>query len=149
MLGTYKPFSQNEPNYVSEFDKLLTYYHSSYDNILLQGDFDMLFFDRNIKDLCDIFELNHLIKDLCFKSLNLSGIDNFCTNKKTTFFNSSTVRTGISDHHSLICTMLRFTLCKGPPKFICYKAYNNYDKEEFENVLKQILKNFFNYFCLL
>ena len=95
MLGTYKPFSQNEPNYVSESDKLLTYYHSSYDNILLQGDFDMLFFDRNIKDLCDIFELNHLIKDLCFKSLNLSGIDNFCTNKKTTFFNSSTVRTGI------------------------------------------------------
>ena len=47
MLGTYKPFSQNEPNYVSEFDKLLTYYHSSYD-ILLQGDFDMLFFDIEI-----------------------------------------------------------------------------------------------------
>ena len=52
------------------------------------------------------------------------------------FFNSSTVETGISDHHSLICTMLRSTFCKGPAKFIYYRSYNNYNKEQFENVLK-------------
>ena len=63
ILGTYKPPSQNESTYVSEIKKLLTYYRSSYDNILLQGDFNMSFSNKNMKDLCDMFELNHLIKD--------------------------------------------------------------------------------------
>ena len=71
ILGTYKPPSQNEPTYVSEIQKLLTYYRSSYDNILLLGDFNMSFSNKNIKDLCDMFELNHLIKGpKCFKSSN-------------------------------------------------------------------------------
>ena len=63
ILGTYKPPSQNEPTYVSEIQRLLTYYRSSYDNILLVGDFNMSFSNKNKKDLCDMFELNHLIKD--------------------------------------------------------------------------------------
>ena len=93
-----------------------------------------------MEDLRDMFELSHLIKDpTCFKSSNPSHIDNFYTNKNTIFFNSSTVETCISDHHSLICTMLRSTFCKGPAKFIYYRSYNNYDKEQFENVLKQRL----------
>ena len=50
-----------------------------------------------MKDLRDMFELKHLIKDpTYFKSSIPLPIDNFYTNKKTTFFNSST------DHHSLI-----------------------------------------------
>ena len=117
ILGSYKPLSQNEPTYVSEFQKLLTYYRSSYDNFLLLGDLDMLFSNKNMKDLCDMFELNHLIKDpTCFKNSTASCIDNFYTIKKTTFFNSSTVETGISDRNSLICIMLRSTFCKSPPK---------------------------------
>ena len=99
-----------------------------------------------MKDLCDMFELNHLIKDLtCFKSSNPSRIDNFHTNKNTMFFNSSTFETGISDHHSLICTMLHSTFCKGPSKFIYNRSYNNYDKEQFENVLKQGLVSSSNF----
>ena len=92
ILGTYKPPSQNEPTYVSEIQKLLTYYRSSYDNILLLGDFNMSFSNKNMKDLCDVFELNHLIKDpSCFKSSNSLCIDNFYTNENTMFFNTFTV----------------------------------------------------------
>ena len=76
ILGTYKPPSQNEPTYVPEIQKLLTYYRSSYDNILLLGNFNISFSNKNMKDLCDMFELNHLIKDqTCFKSSNPSCID--------------------------------------------------------------------------
>ena len=43
--------------------------------------------NKNAKDLCDTFELKNFIKDsTCFGSLNLSCIDNFYTNKKTSFF---------------------------------------------------------------
>ena len=109
ILGTYKPPSQNEPTYISETQKLLTYYCFSYNNILLPGDFNISFSNENIKDLCHMFELmNHLIKDpTCFQISNPSFTDNFYTNKKTSFFHSSTVETGISDHHSFICTILR------------------------------------------
>ena len=44
----------------------------------------------------------------------------------------------ISDHTSLTFTMLHSIFCKGPPKIICYKFYNNYNKEAFIIVLKQI-----------
>ena len=137
ILGTYKPPFQNEPTYVSEIQKLLTYYLSSHNNILLLGDFNMPFSNKNMKDLYDMFGLSHLIEDpACFKSSNPSCIDNFSTNKKTTFFNLSSVEAGISDHYSLIFTMLCLTFYKGPAKFIYYKSYSNYNKEEFENVLK-------------
>ena len=77
ILRTCKSPSQNEPTYVSEIQKLLTYYCFSYDNILLLGDFNVSFSNKIMKDLCDVFELNHLIKDpICFKSSNPSCIDN-------------------------------------------------------------------------
>ena len=99
-----------------------------------------------MKNLCDIFELNHLIKDpTCFKSSSPSCIDNFHTNKNTMFFNLSTVETGIPDHHSLICTILCSIFCKGPSKFIYYKSYNNYNKDKFENFLKQRLVSSSNF----
>ena len=86
ILRTCKSPSQNEPTYVSEIQKLLTYYCSSYDIILLLGDFNMSFSNKNMKNLCDMFELNHLIKDpTCFKSSNPSCIDNFHTNKHTKY----------------------------------------------------------------
>ena len=61
--STYKPPSENEPTYFYEIQKLLTYYCSSYNNILLLGDFNMSFSNKDMKDLCDMFELNLLIKD--------------------------------------------------------------------------------------
>ena len=93
-----------------------------------------------------MFELNHLIKDpTCSKSPNPSCIDNFYTNKNAMFFNSSTAEKGISDYHSLICTMLSLTFCKGPSKYIYYRFYNNYNKKQFENVLKQRLVSSSNF----
>ena len=61
ILGTYKPPSLNEPTFISEM--LLKYYRSLHDNVLLLHDFKMSFSKKNIKDLCDLFELNHIIKD--------------------------------------------------------------------------------------
>ena len=91
--------------------------------------------------------LNHLIIDAtCFKIWNFSCIGNLYTNKKTTFYNSSTVKTGISDHHSLICTVLPSILCEGPAKFVLRRSYNNYNKEEFEKVSWSNFEEFFDTF---
>ena len=103
-----------------------------------------------------MFKLNHLIKrSTCFKSWNPSFIYNLYTNKKAMFFNLSTIKAGISGHHSFISTMFRSTFCIGPAKFIYHRFYNSYNKEQFKNVLKQRLVNssnfeiFFTHFWLL
>ena len=47
--------------------KFKNYWHvhrSSYDNILLLGDFNMSFYNKNVKNLRDMFEPNHLIKGI-------------------------------------------------------------------------------------
>ena len=76
---------------------------------------------------------------------NPSCIDKFYTNKKITFFNSCTLENCISDHHSLICTMLRSKFCKGPAKLIYHRSYNSYNKEQLEIVLKQRLVSSSNF----
>ena len=80
------------------------------------------------------FALNNHWYQLFKRVHELMVGDKLCNN--TMFLNSSTVKTGISGHHRLICRMLRSTFCKVPAKFIYYRSYNNY-KEQFENVLKQ------------
>ena len=52
------------------------------------------------------------------------------------FFNSYAAETGIFYYHSFICTMRRSTFCKGPAKFTYLRSYNNYNKKQFENILK-------------
>ena len=52
------------------------------------------------------------------------------------FFNSYTVETGISDHHILICTMLSLIFCKYPAKFMYYRSYKKYNREQFEKIFK-------------
>ena len=46
ILGTYMSPFQNEPTYSLEIQKLLTYYRSSYDNILLLGDFNLSSYNK-------------------------------------------------------------------------------------------------------
>ena len=45
--------------------------------------------------------------------------------------------------------MLRSTSYKGPAKFIYYRSYNNYNKGQFENALKQSLVSSSNFEELL
>ena len=85
-------------------------------------------------------DMNHLIKEPTrFRSSNSSWIS--ILTKRQPFL-IQTVKTGISNHHSLICT---FALLNILPKFIYIKSYSNYNKEEFENVLKQRLVSSSNF----
>ena len=79
------------------------------------------------------------------KSQTTRVLKNFYTNKNATFFNSSSVETGISDHHILVCTMLCSIFCKGLAKFIYYRSYKKYNKEQFEKFLNKRLVSSSNF----
>ena len=63
------------------------------------------------------FDLESLIDPpTCYKSINPTCIDLILTNKKNHFMKSAMFETGLSDHHKLIATILRKTICKGYSK---------------------------------
>ena len=81
------------------------------------GDFNMTPNNLKLSEFIDHHELCTLILEpTCFKSINPNCIDNFLTNKKSSFMKTLTFKTGVSDHDKLIGLMLRSTFAKGKPK---------------------------------
>ena len=76
---------------------------------MLLGDFNSTMSEKEMKDFCEIYNLENLIKSpTCYKSAsNPSSIDVMLTNRKLSFENSMTLETGLSDHHKMTITVLK------------------------------------------
>ena len=84
VISTYKPPSLNDIAFTSEISNVLTFYRSTHDNILLIGHFNPN--NPKLSDLIADHELCTLISEpTCFESINPTFIDNFLTNKRTSF----------------------------------------------------------------
>ena len=85
--------------------------YSNYDKFLLAGDFNT----EESNDFLEDFMYEHTTKNLvkeptCFKSLtNPSCIDLFLTNSPSSFQNTSTIVTGLSDFHRMVVTVMKTT----------------------------------------
>ena len=115
--------------------------YSSYERILLAGDFNI---DREEEILEEfLFEqnLNNLVKEkTCFKSMeNPSCIDLFLTNSALSFQNTTTVETGLSDFHKMVVTVMKTTFPKAGPQIHYYRDYKNFDLYNFRTDLRQEL----------
>ena len=75
----------------------------------------------------------------CWKSPDGSCIDLIISNRKRSLFNTGTIETGLSDHHSLVYSMLKNTFEKLPPRKICYRSWKNFDSRLFNFELAAIL----------
>ena len=65
-----------------------------------------------------------------FKSLtNPSCIYLFLTNFPSSFQNTRTIFTALSDFHKMVITVMKITFHKNPPKEIYYRDYKNFDQE--------------------
>ena len=63
------------------------------------------------------------------------------TNRKHSFENSTTVETGLSDHHKMIITMMKGKFKKKDPKIINFRCYKKFDDNLFRDELKNALRN--------
>ena len=70
--------------------------------------FDTILANQNLKSMFK--------NPTCFKSSNGSAVDLILTNNSYLYQKSQSFETGISDHHHLICTMLKIKYEKMPPK---------------------------------
>ena len=77
-----------------------------------------------LKDFLIEHDSKNLVKEMtCFKSLdNPSCIDLFLTNSASSFQNTTTVTTGLSDFHKMVVTVMKTTFPKAQPRIVYYRA---------------------------
>ena len=108
-MGGYNPDKKNISNYLDQIGKELDKFLPQYENILLLGDFNSEMSEPPMREFCETYNLENLIKDpTFFKSIeNPSCIDVMLTNRNACFENSMTVETGLSDWHKMTVTEMK------------------------------------------
>ena len=109
--------------------------------MLIAGDFNIEREEELMDDF--LFEQNfkNLVKDkTCFKSTdNPSCIDLFLTNTPSSFQNTTTVTTGLSDFHKMVVTVMKTSCPKAKPQILYYRDYKNFDIYNFRTDLRNQL----------
>ena len=97
--------------------------YSTYDKILLAGDFNIDDQEETFRDFLFEQNIKNLVKEkTCYKSIeNPSCIDLFLTNTSLSFQNTTAVTTGLSDFHKMAVTVMKTTYPKAKPKIIYEK----------------------------
>ena len=144
LFGGYNPKKESISNFLSHVSKEIDKNLSSHENFLIIGDFNSPVSERNMKEFCETYELDNLIKKpTCYKNpKNPSSIDVMLTNKKSSFQNSTTIETGLSDWHKMTVTVLKTSYKKQDPLTINYRNYNRFNEETFRDDLRRQLEVF-------
>ena len=134
-VSIYKPPLQNNQYFVSILSDLLDFYSNEYDNKVVLGDFNLDPSSLSMLSFVDSQNLVSLIKNkTCFKGTG-SCIDLILTNRKYSFKNTSSYKTGLSDHHHLIYLAMKTTFrCEESKKRI-YRNYSNFSQKDFRSDL--------------
>ena len=140
---SYNPHKDNISNHLQLIRKKLDLYSSSYERIILVGDFSSEINDKCMNDFCESYNLSSLIREsTCYKNPeNPSRIDLFLMNSPNSFQNSGVVETGLSDFHRMIVTVMKTSFQRLPPKIRHYRDYSNYGNNTFHVSLFNELSN--------
>ena len=140
----YNSHKNNISYFLGHVGRELDKYLPKYENLLLLGDWNSAVTEVEMREFCETYNLENLIKDpTCYKSAdNPSSIDIMLTNKKLSFQNSMTVETGLSDFHKMTVTVLKRYFKKKDPITITYNDLKSFDglnfREDIRNKLEKI-----------
>ena len=136
LLGIYKP-PQNLIEFLNIISLIIDYYLQTHENILAIGDFNLPVDNSDLEAFMQAYDFSSLIKKTtCYESNTPSCIDLLLTNWKSLFKLSNAFETGLSDHHKLVCSILKSGGFKGAPIEKIYCSYKTFDGSNFKNTLK-------------
>ena len=117
LMGGYNPQKEKISYYLSHVSKVIDKYMGDYDNFILLGDFNVATSEDTMNDFCQMYRLDNLINEpTCYKNVNNpSSIDVMLTNRKSSFQDSITIETGLSDHHKMTLSVLKTFFRKKRP----------------------------------
>lgn len=140
ILSIYRNPKQDIRYFLDEIIKILDYYSSDYENLIIMGDFNEESNQSYMINFMSNFNLYNLIKrPTCYKSTEGRCIDLILTNKNRSFQKSNSYETGISDHHHLIYTMFKTTHERSPPHIVHYRCFRTFSPENFRRDLSESL----------
>ena len=147
----YNPRKENISYFLDEVSKVLDKHIINYDNLLVIGDFNCTISEVALQRFCEIYDLENLIKQpTCYKNpINPTSIDLILTNGSNNFHNSTTVETGLSDHHKMTLTVLKTYVKKKDPITVSYRCYKKFNETLFRSQLiislQRLENNVMNY----
>ena len=108
----YNPHKNNIGNHIKALSDFLDSHSSTYEKVLVLGDFNVEADDQNMKTFCDSYSLTSLIKQpTCYKnSLHAKCIDLRLTNVPRSFQTTCVIETGLSDSDLMTLTAMRKSL---------------------------------------
>ena len=137
VISIYRPPSQDSVFFLNSLTKIIDVFADKYDNYLIMGDFKLESDNTVLTNSLDSNNLTNLIKtNTCFKSKGLS-IDLILTNMNYSFTNTSSYETGLSDHHHMTYTTLKFSFVNIEPKQLDCRDFKNFLFEGFREDLSE------------
>ena len=106
---SYNPHKADIKIHLKAIGKNLDSQSSKYDNFIALGDYNAEPTEIAMSDFVEVYNFKNLTKGpTCFKNPNKpSCIDLILTNKKKQFIPSTLIKTGVSDFHKIVLTVLK------------------------------------------
>ena len=151
VFGGYNYNKSNIDHFLGNLGPILDHFMSTYDNVLLMGDFNSETKEISMAEFCGIYSIQNLITaPTCFKNpLHPTSIDVMLTNKIRSFQNNQTIDTGLSDYHKMTITVLKTFFQKQDPVTINYRDYKSFDKSKFHFELKNALDRYIHIISIM
>ena len=134
---SYNPHKNNIGNHLQALSDFLDSHCSTYEKVLILGDFNVEVDDQNMKTFCDSYSLTSLIKQpTCYKNpSHPKCIDLIPSNVPRNFQTTCVIETGLSDFHLMALTVMRKSFKKLKPRVIKYRSYKHFSNEIFRESL--------------
>ena len=134
---SYNPHKNNIGNHLKALSDFLDSHSSTYEKVLILGDFNVEADDQNMKTFCDSYSLTSLIKQpTCYKNpSHPKCIDLILTNVPRSFQTTCVIETGLSDFHLMTLTVMRKSFKKLKARVINYRSYKHFSNEVFRESL--------------
>ena len=133
LLSVYRSPKQCCKYFLDKLSECILYF-STFDSIIVIGDMNL---EPDSPEMSNF--IDHMKQKTCWKFSRGSCIDLILSNKKHSLFNTGTLETGLSDHHSLVYSMLKTTFQKLLSQKISYRKWKNIDADLFNNKLLELL----------
>ena len=142
VVSIYRPPDQNLDYFLSSITSLLDHYLTIYEDFVIMGDFNVNESNPVMETFLNQHNYKNIIKNkTCYKSLEGSCIDLIITSRPSLHQFSQVFETGMSDHHSVIYTMLKSTYTRLEPNILRNRSYKDFYEECFLQDLQHGLSN--------
>ena len=128
--------TDNDFKYV--FDQFINDINSKYSNVVIVGDLNINMSRQShcLNDIMNTYGLSNIIKSpTCYKSSVPTMIDVIISNQPKRLQGVTTIDTGLSDFHHMICCATKLHIPKRVPKTMFYRSYKHFNETKYQQDL--------------